>query len=220
VNLTTENTEDTEFFWRNWDCGGAWFRAGDFMPQGRNRIKATPFIQDKNAGTNQKMNAMMNDTPETNAAGKFWPCEQLELVDADFARRLERERNEALMDRDDGDMAIMTRNHYERILKERDEAIRQFENLKAAAIHTCHDQCQRPMCVLRRERDKAMTSIEDAKRALNATDYEDILLAALRVKEERDEARAELAYREAGHHCDSHRDMMGDCIVCSMEEKK
>jgi hypothetical protein len=134
------------------------------------------------------MNAMMNDTPETNAAGKFWPCEQLELVDADFARRLERERNEALMDRDDGDMAIMTRNHYERILKERDEAIRQFENLKASSIHTCHDQCQRPMCVLRRERD---------------------------------EARAELdAYREVGHFCDLHRDMMGDCIVCSMEEKK
>jgi hypothetical protein len=61
VNLTTENTEDTEFFWRNWDCGGAWFRAGDFMPQGRNRIKATSFIQDKNAGTNQKMNAIMSE---------------------------------------------------------------------------------------------------------------------------------------------------------------
>lgn len=40
-------------------------------------------------------------------------------------------------------------------IKERDEAIRQFENLKAAAIHTCHEQCQRPMCVLRRERDEA-----------------------------------------------------------------
>jgi hypothetical protein len=39
--------------------------------------------------------------------------------------------------------------------QERDEAIRQLENLKASAIHTCHDQCQRPMCVLRRERDEA-----------------------------------------------------------------
>jgi hypothetical protein len=37
----------------------------------------------------------MSDTPETNKAGKFWPCEQLELVDSDFARRLERERDEA-----------------------------------------------------------------------------------------------------------------------------
>jgi hypothetical protein len=39
--------------------------------------------------------------------------------------------------------------------QERDEAIRQLENLKASAIHTCHDQCQRPMCVLRRERDES-----------------------------------------------------------------
>ena len=38
----------------------------------------------------------MSDTPETDKAGKFWPCEQLELVDSDFARRLERERDEAL----------------------------------------------------------------------------------------------------------------------------
>jgi predicted transcriptional regulator len=37
----------------------------------------------------------MSDTPETDKAGKFWPCEQLELVDSDFARRLERERDEA-----------------------------------------------------------------------------------------------------------------------------
>jgi hypothetical protein len=41
-----------------------------------------------------------------------------------------------------------------------------------------------------------------------------------KAERERDEARAELdAHREAGHLCDSHRDMMGDCIVCSMEEK-
>jgi hypothetical protein len=44
--------------------------------------------------------------------------------------------------------------------RERDEARRQFENLKAAAIHTCHDQCQRPMCVLRRERDEAREKIK------------------------------------------------------------
>jgi len=62
----------------------------------RNWHKSDPLhIQDKNAGTHQKLNAIMNNTPETNAAGKFWPCEQLELVDADFARRLERERDEA-----------------------------------------------------------------------------------------------------------------------------
>jgi hypothetical protein len=41
---------------------------------------------------------------------------------AEFARRLERERDEALMDRANGDMATMTINHYERLIKERDEA--------------------------------------------------------------------------------------------------
>ena len=50
---------------------------------------------------------------------------------------LERERGEALMDRDDGDMAIMTRNHYERILKERNEAIRQFDEARAELSLKC-----------------------------------------------------------------------------------
>jgi hypothetical protein len=35
------------------------------------------------------------------------------------------------------------------------EAADRIEYLFASGIHTCHDQCQRPMCVLRRERDKA-----------------------------------------------------------------
>ena len=35
--------------------------------------------------------------------------------------KAERERDEALMDRANGDIATMTRNHYERILRERDE---------------------------------------------------------------------------------------------------
>jgi hypothetical protein len=30
----------------------------------------------------------------------------------------------------------------------------ELERERAHAIHTCHDQCQKPMCVLRRERDK------------------------------------------------------------------
>jgi len=36
--------------------------------------------------------------------------------------KLAEERDQALMDRANGDMATMTRNHYERILRERDEA--------------------------------------------------------------------------------------------------
>jgi len=39
--------------------------------------------------------------------------------------------------------------------RERDEAREALENHTASTIHSCHDQCQRPMCVLRRERDEA-----------------------------------------------------------------
>jgi NifB/MoaA-like Fe-S oxidoreductase len=49
----------------------------------------------------------------------------------------------------------------ETLRRERDEAIRQLENLKAVSIHTCHDQCQRPMCVLRRERDEAREALRE-----------------------------------------------------------
>ena len=64
-------------------------------------------------------------TPETDCESGFFDMET--GVSAAFARRLERER---------------------------DEAMRQLDNIKASSIHSCHDQCQKPMCVLRRERDK------------------------------------------------------------------
>ena len=35
--------------------------------------------------------------------------------------------------------------------RERDEALAALKNYKAQSIHTCHDQCQQPMCLLRRE---------------------------------------------------------------------
>lgn len=45
-----------------------------------------------------------------------------------------------------------------RILKKEIDELKQenerLENLTASGIHTCHSECQRPMCVLRRERDK------------------------------------------------------------------
>lgn len=54
-----------------------------------------------------------------------------------------------------GDWSPVLRETCRRLERERDHAKRQFENIKAISIHTCHDQCQRPMCVLRRERDEA-----------------------------------------------------------------
>ena len=37
---------------------------------------------------------MNTKTPETDKAMKYWPSENAELVDADFARKLEIEKNE------------------------------------------------------------------------------------------------------------------------------
>jgi hypothetical protein len=72
----------------------------------------------------------MSDTPETDSA--FQKGMSCKEV-FEFAQRLERER---------------------------DKARRQLEDLDVAAIHSCHDQCQRPMCVLRRERDKARDELQ------------------------------------------------------------
>lgn len=40
-----------------------------------------------------------------------------------------------------------------------DDAADRIEHLFASGIHTCHADCQRPMCVLRRERDKARADL-------------------------------------------------------------
>lgn len=39
------------------------------------------------------------------------------------------------------------------------EAADRLDHLFASGIHTCHADCQRPMCVLRRERDKALADL-------------------------------------------------------------
>lgn len=70
------------------------------------------------------------DTPETDAeAFQFSAGEtryQSDWVKTDFARKLERERDEARSERD---------------------------RLDVSGIHSCHNECQRPVCKLRRERD-------------------------------------------------------------------
>lgn len=94
-----------------------------------------------------------SNTPETDDQPIIYAVNdngyQVLCVDLEFARKLERER---------------------------DGAIRQLENLKASAIHTCHDQCQRPMCVLRRERDEVMRQIKEliyiASRAISLAEID------------------------------------------------
>ena len=56
-----------------------------------------------------------------------------------FARQLERERNKALTDRANGEIATMTINHYERILRERDEAQNIVEKLTEQGLKLMDD---------------------------------------------------------------------------------
>ena len=40
------------------------------------------------------------------------------------------------------------------VTEQRDRLAEEIENLKASGIHSCHDQCKRPMCAMRRQRDR------------------------------------------------------------------
>jgi hypothetical protein len=58
-------------------------------------------------------------------------------------------------------LSVADRRIITKLERERDETMRQLDNLKASSIHSCHDQCQRPMCVLRRERDEAREKLDE-----------------------------------------------------------
>ena len=139
-----------------------------------------------NADTNRpKMSA---PTPETDnlARGNH-------VVPTEWAEQLERERDEALIDRANGDIATMTRNHYERILRERDEAIRQRNETNESSVFSCNFYYEEKLKA-ERERNEAIE-----KYTALATEN---MLAVNKLAEERDEARA-VAYDLAviASHC-------------------
>ena len=47
-----------------------------------------------------------------------------------------------------------------RLERERDEAREALENYTESTIHTCNDECQRPMCVLRRHNEELQQVIK------------------------------------------------------------
>jgi len=110
----------------------------------------------------------MSDTPETDAAthdlsdyGPPVPCSRGDWVTADYARKLERERDEWRKKFELSVDAVEIAARLARAESERDEAREALENHTASTIHSCHDQCQRPMCVLRRERDEVTTKLAE-----------------------------------------------------------
>ena len=144
-----------------------------------------------------------SDTPETDAMVEEsfhrinFPTAP---VPAEFARKLERERDEALMDRANGDIATMTRNHYERILRERNEAREKLDE-EMKWHHRTHTELVQTQCKLL---DMQMGRDEIQEKYDNlATEH---MLVVNKLCKERDEARAEIqrlrldAQKEAEHH--------------------
>jgi len=127
----------------------------------------------------------MSNTPETDreeiVMGRT-ECDRYVL--AEFSRRLERERDAALMDRANGDMATMTINHYERLIKERDEAIRQRNETNESSKYAVDYAI--------RERDEAIT----ARKVSVAQLMEQISKAEKRVKEAQEIAARALIERD------------------------
>jgi seryl-tRNA synthetase len=117
-------------------------------------------------------------TEEINAAVELRQKLAQALVDLDnmqdqrdlamkVIKRLEQERDEAMEDLKFRRGFYKVQEQYlNTATRERDEAMRQLGNIKASSIHSCHDQCQRPMCVLRRERDEARVELAALKQAI------------------------------------------------------
>jgi hypothetical protein len=188
----------------------------------------------------------MSDTPETddqpiinaiNDNGYQVPC-----VDIEYARKLERERDEAmearnecerqfqekvceiaqllserdeaLMDRANGDIATMTRNHYERILRERDEALKKIKKQKLEIVRlngATNHAGGTPLKISLRERDEARAEIQrlrlDAQREAEQHD---------RMVKELEGLYDQLAKTKPSneHICSLSKDLMGNCIIC------
>lgn len=126
----------------------------------------------------------MSDTPETNSRAWSDHNEGIphEVVESNFARKLERERDEALMDRNNGDIATMTINHYERLIKERDEARKERDQLKQLlAADSENVDAYLGVCI---ERDEVQQKYDNL-----ATEH---MLVINKLCEERDEAREQV----------------------------
>ncbi|MBU6182665.1 MAG: hypothetical protein KGR46_07630 [Verrucomicrobia bacterium] len=57
-----------------------------------------------------------------------------------------------------------------RLERERDEARNELEDYKASTVHSCNEECKRPMCVLRRERDEAREMVKQVCKSQFGTD--------------------------------------------------
>jgi hypothetical protein len=131
----------------------------------------------------------MNDAPEFMTHDRIMTGE--EYVSYSDYLLLKKERDEALMDRNNGDIATMTRNHYERILRERDEA--REESLEQARLLGISGERE---CRIIAERDEARQEILGWENKWKAA----VEMAAL-AENERDRLRERLTNTEDQLDC-------------------
>ena len=119
-------------------------------------------------------------------------CEKLVSLErerdewAAMCGRYKQERDEALMDRANGDIATITRNHYERILRERNEAREKLDE-EMKWHHRTHTELVQTQCKIL---DMQMGRDEIQEKYDNlATEH---MLAVNKLCEERDEAREQI----------------------------
>jgi chromosome segregation ATPase len=137
----------------------------------------------------------MSDTPRTDK----WLTEDIEalrVANYEFTQEIHglREQRDVIMGRLSETHTRMTEAE-----KQRDRLAKEVENLRAAQIHTCHDRCQKPMCVMRRQRDrlaKALEIVRDAENDCHSDGFQtippavrheiDLALAAVKGEEPED----------------------------------
>jgi hypothetical protein len=124
----------------------------------------------------------MNDTPRTDEVA--WP--ETGLVEGDFARQLERELAAVTEQRDVASQCYKwCYEDRKRIIEELAAAREEIERLDTVGIHSCHNDCQRPNCVLRREL-KAVTEQRDEEREIYGKSYSAELARSNHYKQQRD----------------------------------
>ncbi|MCJ7634690.1 hypothetical protein MUP77_20155 [Candidatus Bathyarchaeota archaeon] len=140
-----------------------------------------------------------NDTPETDAAEVVLsPLEGDRWVRVGFARKLERERDEAKID-------AQKSKAYKRVLKETN--LRQAERIRYLEGATNH-ACGTPLSVALKERDEAIAGRQAYK------------LLAVKHAQERDEAREDLEEETKFHHRTHIELIQTQCKLLDMEMQR
>ena len=100
----------------------------------------------------------MSDTPETDKAFKYWPSENAELVDANFARKLERERDEAREQvknlEDQRDLCMKTICRLEK----------ELDQIRAVFGHGANDADWKPGTTIAEAVEKVMRERDEARK--------------------------------------------------------